>query len=104
MSGRMPVRGETKISAVVDAVRDLFSGRSNAMGDVTLEASATSTTVSAMNCGPQSRISLTPRTANAAAALGTTYIPAATVVEGQFVIQHANNAQVDRTFGYAIRG
>ncbi|MDO9381834.1 MAG: hypothetical protein Q7T86_03130 [Hyphomicrobiaceae bacterium] len=104
MSGRIPSQNETNISKVVAGVRDLFFGRSAAVNELTLGASATTTTVLATNCGPDSRIALTPRTANAAAALGTTYIPKATTVEGQFVIHHANNAQTDRTFGYAIIG
>jgi hypothetical protein len=40
-----------------------------------------------------------PMTANAAAALATTYIVPA---KGQFVITHANNAQADKTFRYVF--
>lgn len=104
MSGRIPHQNETNIGKIVAGVRDLFFGRSAAMGECTLAANETTTTVQATNCGPSSRIALTPRTANAAAALATTYIPEATTKEGQFVVHHANNAQIDRTFGYAIHG
>lgn len=104
MSGRLPDRNETRVAKLVDGIRDLFAGRSNAVGELTLTPSATSTVVQAQNCGPTSRVVLTPRTANAAAALGTTYIPEATTVEGQFTVTHSNNAQTDRTYGYAIQG
>lgn len=104
MSGTMPFEGETNIRRIVLSVRELFQGRGNAMGELTLAANVTETVVQAANCGQDSRISLTPRTANAAAALGTTYIPAADVGPGVFTVRHANSAQIDRTFGYSIRG
>lgn len=104
MSGRLPNRSETSLPKIVEAIRDLFAGRSNAVGELTLTPNSATTTVNAMNCGPGSRIFLTPRTANAAAALANVRIAAATTVEGQFVITHANNAQTDREFGYAIQG
>jgi hypothetical protein len=104
MSGKIPHRSETRPAVIVQAVIDLFRGRSSAMGDFTLEANAATTTVAAPNCGPESRPLLLPRTSNAAAAVTSTYIPAATVTEGQFIVHHANNAQTDRTFGYALVG
>lgn len=104
MSGYLPPIGEKDITQIVRAIRDLFMGRSNAMGTVTLTANAATTTVIAPNIGDQSVIHLTPRTANAAAALATTYITAANTTPGQFIINHANNAQVDKTFGYSIQG
>ena len=70
----------------------------------TKTANAATTTVSAINCGAGNRVFLMPMTANAAAALATTYIQAANVTGGQFVVNHANNAQVDRTFGYVVLG
>jgi len=47
-----------------------------------------------------------PTTANASAELGsgTWIVPEATILNGSFVITHANNAQADRTFRYAIIG
>ena len=86
------------------AIVGLASGRSNGTGTVTLAASATTTTVTDENCSSQSVIKLVPATANAAAAVATTYIPLATITNGAFIIQHANNSQVDRTFAYAIQG
>mgnify|MGYP001580758607 CR=1 FL=1 len=99
-----PHREESNVSRIVRSIRELWEGRSNAVGEFTLAANAAATVVSADNCGENSRIALTPRTANAAGALATTYITAANVVPGQFTVTHANNAQADKTFGYSLSG
>lgn len=105
MSGNYPALAETNMARLVQSVRDLFQGRSNATGSFTLAvAPATATTVLAPNCGDDSNIALMPQTAHAAAALATTYIQAADVTRGQFIVTHASSAQNDRTFGYAIQG
>lgn len=102
MAGTMPARNEMNVGRIVQAVRELFQGRSLATGTVTLTASATSTTVRADNCGDESLIVLSPLTANAAAALATTYV--SDVTNGSFTLTHANNAQTDRNFGWEARG
>lgn len=95
---------ETGIRRIVQAVRELVQGRSNAtvQGHVTLTPGATTTVVDAINCSKDSEVFLSPRSANAAAAVPTTYISA--VEQGGFTITHANNAQVDRTFGVICLG
>lgn len=104
MTAYLPPAGSLDLKAFWRAIVGLASGRSNGVGTITLAASATTTTVSDENVAAGSVIKLSPATANAAAALGTTYVPLATVLNGSFVIQHANNSQTDRTFGYAIAG
>lgn len=87
-----------------DLMRLLAQGKIDAVGTVTLTPGATTTTVDddgAVYCSDQSGVFLTPQSANAAAAIGTTWI---TPGNGSFVIHHANNAQVDRTFAYAVLG
>lgn len=69
-------------------------------GQVTLTANAASTTLTDGNIGPTRKVLLMPTTANAAAALATTYI--GTIGERTATITHANNAQVDKTFDYAV--
>jgi len=88
------------------SLQQLGAGRSNAVGSVTLTANAATTTVTDMNCASGSSIHLMPTTANASAEIGagTIYLATATILNGSFVITHANNAQVDRTFRYAIHG
>ena len=85
------------------AVRRLFDGKLNSTGEVTLTASTTTTTVTDQRVTSTSFIGLMPKTANAAAALGTTHVSARTN-SGSFTLTHANNAQADRTFTYVIIG
>lgn len=84
------------------AIQQLQQGRSNALVQATLTANATTTTVTAPNCATGSAVLLSPTTANAAAALATTYV--STISNGAFVLTHANNAQIDRIFRVATLG
>lgn len=102
MSVNVPFPRETDLEKLITAIRELASGRSNAVGSVTLTADTTSTTVTAVTCGAGSTVLLQPTTANAAAALGTTYI--GTVSNGSFVITHASATTEDRTFRYVCIG
>lgn len=106
MTAYVPHKSEKDPQKIIRSLRELASGRSNGIGVVTLAASAASTSVIDPNCATGSVIVPIPATAHAAAEWGngTLYIPAATVINGSFVIQHANNSQTDRTFAYAIIG
>jgi hypothetical protein len=95
---------ETGIFRVVQAIRQLIQGRSDATLLVTLAAGATTTVVTAINCSKDSEVFLSPRTANAAAALPTTYIKSVDILNGSFSITHANNGQTDRTYGVLCIG
>jgi hypothetical protein len=68
-------------------------------GTFTLAASSTSTTVTDARCVATSVILIMPQTTHAAAGLTTTSIAPGV---GSFVVSHANNAYVDRTFSYII--
>jgi hypothetical protein len=98
----LPSTQEKDLAKYALALQQLAAGRSNATGSVTLTASATSTVVTADNCAPGSAVFLFPKTANAAAALSTTYV--GTVAKQSFTITHANNAQTDRSFFYVCLG
>ena len=93
---------ETDQTKINRAIQQLEQGRLNVTGVCTLAPGATTTTVKAPNCGGRSQVLLTARTASAAAAFATSYVSA--VSNGSFTITHANNAQTDRTFGYACLG
>lgn len=101
MTASVVNRDEKDLQIFALAINELTQGRSNAHGTVTLTANAASTAVTNSNCASGSCVKLTPTTANAASALATTYVTAA---NGSFTITHANNAQVDKTFTYAIQG
>ena len=104
MSGNMPQPHERDLTRIVLGIRDLFAGRSNASGQFTCAINQATTTVTAKNCGTQSRIVITPVTANAATEMGNGTIYISSVAVGQFVVTHANNATTGRTFNYAICG
>ena len=99
----IPTNGTTQRN-IEQRLRELIEGRSNAVGPtVTLTAGATSTTVSKTTINANAAVFLFPTTANAATALATTY---ALIMSGggAFTVTHANNAQTDRTFYYAVLG
>ena len=85
---------------LVDVVNRLLLGKTNNTGTVTLTANAATTTLTDARISGQSVILLMPTTANAAGALATTYLN--TFTKGSCVINHANNAQSDKTFTYVV--
>lgn len=99
-------QGERDIWRIVQSVISIIR-KWNSTGEVTLTAGATTTVVTksvakgAVNVGKDDQILLSPRTANAAAAISTTYI--SSVGQGTFTITHANAGTLDRTFGWAAR-
>lgn len=106
MTVYVPGLQEKDLVKIITAIQQLSAGRSNAVGAVTLKASAASTTVTDPNCASGTVPILVPTTADAAAEIGngTMFIPTATITNGSFVISHANNTQADRKFLYALHG
>lgn len=96
----VPGLNETRLAILTQAIRELAVGASNSLSEVTLTPSATTTVVSNSLATSQSHIALCPLTANAAAALPTTYVSARG--QGTFTLTHASAATVDRTFSYRI--
>lgn len=88
------------------AIRQLIEGRSNAVGTVTLthDGVATSTTVTADTCGPNSCVFLFPTTAHAAAVVASTYVKTTDVSGGQFVVTHAATSNADVIFFFVCLG
>ncbi len=79
-----------------------MSGKLNILGSVTLTANSATTTLSDDLISDSSALFFTPRTANAAAGLTALYYNDPTA--GSVVLNHANNAQADRTYDYAVIG
>jgi len=96
----IPGLNETRLAIIVQAIRELAAGASNSLGSVTLTPSTTTTVVSDRLAVSGSHVALCPLTANAAAALTTTYVSARG--QGSFTLTHANAATADRTFSYRI--
>ncbi len=98
---------ETDPQKIILSLQQIAAGRSNATGTVTLTASVATTTVNPTQTGSIAAGStpiLTAMTANAAAEIGAGTIYVSAVANGSFTLTHANNAQTDRTFRYAILG
>jgi hypothetical protein len=104
MTAYVPGITETDLKKIVLAIQQLAAGRSNAVGSVTLAASAASTTVTDKNCAAGSTPILTPASASAASELGNGTIYVSAVANGSFTITHTNAATTGRTFLYAILG
>lgn len=89
---------------ITSAINNMIDGRTDNYGSVTLRANEATTVVatSGLRVSENSTILLSPRTANAAAALATTYVSAKG--NGTFTLTHANNSQTDKTFDFAWIG
>lgn len=97
-------RGERDLQRIVDAIIQLNEGRQASVGDVTLRDGQTTTVVSFPNCSTECRVFLFPQTANAAAAVPTTYIPKAGILRRQFTIVHLDAVTLDRSFHFLCIG
>ena len=94
-----------RVRQLAQTTNQLLRGRSNIHGTVTLTVSAATTTVTTPLADSSKVLILEPTTANAAAELGAgTCYRSATTGGVSFVLTHANNAQADRTFNYALLG
>lgn len=83
-------------------VNEMLRGRANNVGEITLTANSTTTTIEDIRIKQTMTAVLIPRTANAAAAMTNVYISA--VADGSITLTHSNTATVDRTFDYVLHG
>jgi len=83
---------------------EVNQGHLNNIGNVTLTANVTSTTVVDARAGVNSFIGFMPTTVNAATEFGAGTLFVSTQGKQTFTITHVNNVQADRTFRYAILG
>lgn len=104
MNPKLPILGDGIVRRIATTVNSILDGRQNNVGSVTLTANATTTSVTDFRVGADSVITLMPTTANAAAAIATTYVSSIDPLTNTFVLTHANNAQADKTFKYEVTG
>jgi hypothetical protein len=81
---------------------EAHQGHLGNVGVVTLAVGAGTTVVTDFRVGPNSVISLSPTTLNAAQALTTTFI--SSLSAEAFTISHTNTATADRAFAYSVLG
>lgn len=99
-------QGERQIWRIVQSLISVIR-KWNATGQVTLRPGQVTTpvtktvSVGAVNVAVGDEIMLSPRTANAAAAVTNVFVSA--VGQGTFTLTHANAATADRTFGWGVR-
>lgn len=87
---------------VVSTVNNILKGKTNNTGEITLTANAASSALNDPRIGINSVILLMPTTSNAAVAKQTLYFDSPG--DGSVTINHANNAQTDKTFRYTVSG
>lgn len=101
---RVPGRNNEDLTKINQAIEQIDQGRLNCSGTFTLAAGATTTTVPAPTVASGTEINFSPTTANAAAAMTSTYILASNVSAGSFIVSHANAGTTDRTFSFIAIG
>ena len=87
---------------IAQCLNGVMQGQLNNTVTVTLTANVATTTVTDARIGSTSILLPMPTTANAAAALGGLYVTG--IAKQTAVLNHANNAQTDRTYQFAIVG
>lgn len=88
------------LSLIATTINELLRGRANNAGSLTLAASVTTTQVIDTRVKLTTRVFLSPRSANACAALTGLYV--SDVADGSFTLTHASTATTDRTFDYVL--
>lgn len=86
----------------VQAMVNVLLRKLNCAADLTLAANAATTTFTDARLSAFSVLTFMPVTANAAAALSGLYVTAMNT--GSCVVNHANNAQTDKTYRVAFHG
>jgi hypothetical protein len=87
---------------IAQAVNQQLTGKLNAVLQMTLTASSTTTTVTDKRIGANTYFGFQPLTADAAAALGSLYV--SSQANGDATLTHASTASVDRTFNVLLIG
>lgn len=99
----LPAASDSQIRNTNRSVTQLSRGQTNAKGTFTLSSTgATLVTESNVLCGPNSIISWTPVTPDAAAQMCTVYVLSTNITTGQFSVTQATNTSTSAIFNYVI--
>ncbi len=114
MTAYVPDINETDLKKIVRSLQQVAAGRSNAVGSVTLTASAATTVVTTLTgtcAAPNLAEKITgsvpiliPKTASAATEFGAGTMYISSVGTDTFTITHINSATADRSFYYVLVG
>jgi|TARA_A100000171_G_scaffold35297_1_gene33845 hypothetical protein len=87
---------------VSTTLNNVMDGKLNSTGDITLNANATSTTLSDARIGGDSVIVFMPITANGKTAENNLFVSARQ--SGQATLTHASSSNTDQNFAYIVVG
>ena len=87
---------------ISNTVNNTLDGKLNSTGNITLTASATTTTLTDRRIGANSIILFMPTTANGNTAKTNLYVSAR--ADGSATLTHASSSNNDQTFGYIVIG
>lgn len=93
---------EPRPREIAERMNAVLRGKINSTGAITLTANQATTTLTDLNIGQDSLVLMSPVTANAQAEGHPWISPIASV--GSATLNHANNAQTDRTYNYLVIG
>ena len=82
----------------------MMDGKTNNRGAFTITANAATTVITDLRVGADSVILPVSTTANASAEVAAGGFYVSSVGKQTFTVTHANDAQTDRTFKYAVIG
>lgn len=102
-----PANGIADNNTIKDLIRiinNIMRGKTNNRGETTLTANSATTAILDENVGGESIIILMPLTANAATEIANGTIYVSSQGKKTFTLTHADNAQTNRNFRYAVIG
>ena len=89
-----------QMRSMAEAINKIFNiGASNALGEVTLTSNSATTTLKDARIGSKTKLFFNPTSANAKTEGQPNYTARG---NGQCTLNHANNAQTDRTYDYHL--
>ena len=95
---------EEWVREVTAVVNGLMDGQHNATGTITLTVSSATSTLADRRIGRNTKVVLVATTANAAAAVGGLSQTFPNAALGAAVLNHANDANADKSFAYVLQG
>ncbi len=99
----LPAPSDNQIRNTIRSIHQLARGQTNAKGTFTLSSTgATLLSVSNVNCSPNSIVSFSPVTADAAAQMATVFVLSSNISTGAFSVTQATNTSTSSIFNYVI--
>ncbi len=99
----LPAPSDNSNRNLIRTVHQLARGQTNSKGTFTISSTgATLLSVSNVNCGPNSIVTWTPVTADAAAQMATVFLLSSNVSTGTFTVSQATNTSTSSIFNYVI--